>query len=509
MLHRRHLPLLAPSALGLPALRPARAETAARIALLHLNDFHSRHEPIAATTAACRPAEACFGGSARIAGALRAAREEAAAEGRATLTLEAGDAFLGSLFFTHHRGLAEAAAQRGWGTQAFALGNHEFDLGPGVLAAYAAAVDFPILAANLATAAEPDLARRIRPWAEFRLGGARVAVLGLVTTDTPGISSPGPNLRFTDPAEATARAIREARRDGPATVVVLSHLGIGADRRLAAEVPGVDVIVGGHSHTLLAGPAHPTVLEGRDRPVRMVQAGAFGRWAGRLDLDLRADGAVNAHGGAIRELGADTPEDPAMREVVARLAAPLQALRRQAVGHLPAALPNLSCGAGPCELGRLVAEAMRQAAGAEIGWQNGGGLRAGLPGGVVTLEDVLTTLPFANTLARITLRGGDLLAALENGVSRLPQPSGRFPQTAGLRFAVEAARPAGQRVTSAEVEEAPGDWRPLDPARAYSIATNSFLRRGGDGYAAFAQRVLESRDDGPLIEDALIAWLRR
>jgi 5'-nucleotidase len=504
MLLRRHLPLLA-----LPALRPARAQAAARVALLHLNDFHSRHEPIAPTTAACRAGESCFGGSARIAAGLRALREAAMAEGRAHLTLEAGDAFLGSLFFTHHRGLAEAAVQRAWGTQAFALGNHEFDLGPATLAAYAAAVDFPILAANLMTAAEPDLARRIRPWAEFRAGGARIAVIGLITPDTPGISSPGPNLRFTDPAEAALRAIREARRDGPATVVLLSHLGIGADRRLAAEVPGVDVIVGGHSHTLLSGPQHPTLLDGPDRSVRMVQAGAHGRWLGRLDLDLAADGSVVAHGGAIHELGADAPVDAAVRDIVARFAAPLEAVRRQVVGRLPAALTNLSCGAGPCELGTLVAEGLRQAAGTEIGWQNAGGIRAGLPGGTVTLEDVLTTLPFANSLSRLTLRGAEVLAALENGVSRAPAPTGRFPQTAGLRFAFDATRPPGSRVTSAEVEASFGDWRPLDPDRAYSIATNSFLARGGDGYAMFAANAAGNPDTSVLIEDTLVALLRR
>jgi 5'-nucleotidase len=297
----------------------------------------------------------------------------------------------------------------------------------------------------------------------------------------------------------------EARREGPATVVLLSHLGVGADRRLAAQVAGVDVILGGHSHSLIAPPAQ---VDGPDRPVLIAQAGAHGRWLGRLDLDLAADGRVAALQPAMRELDGGLAEDAVVAQLVAQLAAPLEALRREVVGRLPAALSNQGCGSGACALGTLVAEAMRRATGAEIGWQNGGGLRAGLPGGEVTMGDLLSTLPFGNTVARVTLRGEALRAALENGLSRLPGPSGRFPQLAGLRFTADPARALGERALAIEVEEAPGEWRPLDPARAYRVATNNFLRRGGDGYAAFAEQALEATDDGPLLEDAVRALLR-
>lgn len=507
MLRRRSLPVL----LAAPALGPARAQVATRMTLLHLNDFHSRHEPIAATAAVCRAVsegggETCFGGSARMATAIAEAREAARADGRAALLLEAGDAFLGSLFFTQHEGQAEALVQRAWGVQGFALGNHEFDLGPEVLARYIASVPFPVLSANLDATAEPALAGKVMPTIAFRREAMRVVVVGLTTPDTPGISSPGPHLRFTDPMEAANRAVWEARREGPAMVVVLSHLGLAEDRRLAAEVAGVDVILGGHSHLLVAP---PVVVEGPDRPVTIVQAGAFGRWLGRLDLDLAADGRVMLAQQQMRELTAGIAEDAAVAALVAQLAAPLEALRRRVVGRLPAALSNAPCGSAPCEIGMLVAEAMRAATGAEIGWQNGGGVRAGLPAGEVTMNDVLSALPFGNTTARMTLRGATLLEALENGLSRLPQPAGRFPQTAGLRFTADAARPVGHRVVSAEVREADGTWRPLEPGRAYQVATNNFLRRGGDGYSVFAQAALEARDDGPALDDLVARALAR
>lgn len=498
---RRSL-LRALPALAAPAAARAQ-EAAARVALLHLNDFHSRHDPIATTNAACRPAEPCFGGSPRMATAIREAREAARADGRAPLLLDSGDEFLGSLFFTAHEGVAEARMQRLWGVQAMALGNHEFDLGPAALARYLDAVEFPVLAANVEATEEPALAGRLRPTATFRSGPARLVLAGLVTTDTPNISSPGPQLRFTDPAEAASRAVWEARREGPATVVVLSHLGLAADRRLARAVPGLDVILGGHSHTLVAP---PVVEPGPDRPVVIAQAGAFGRWLGRMDLDLGADGRVLAHAGAMRELDATLPEDPEAALLVAELARPLEALRRRVAFRLPAALSNVGCGAAPCALGATVAEAMRRQARAEIGWHNAGGLRAGLPAGEVTMGDVLATLPFGNTVTRLVLRGAAILEALENGAARLPAPTGRFPQLAGLRFDADPARPPGRRILSAEVQEADGTWRKLDPERAYSLATNNFLARGGDGYAAFT-RALEATPDGPPVEDALRALL--
>lgn len=490
--------------LAAPAvILPARAQGAARVALLHLNDFHSRHEPITAAAALCRPGQPCLGGAPRMLAAIRQAREAARAEGRAPLLLDGGDEFLGSLFFSHHEGLAEARTQRLWGVQAMVLGNHEFDLGPAGLARYLDAVEFPVLAANVQATEEPLLAGRLRPTASFRSGAARLVVAGLVTPDTPRISSPGPNLRFTDPAEAANRAVWEARREGAATVVILSHLGIAADRRLAREVAGLDVILGGHSHSLVAP---PEVIGGPDRPVLMAQAGAFGRWLGRLDLDLGEDGRVVHHAQHMRELTMEVPEDPEGAALLAELAAPLDALRRRSVFTLPAPLPADGCGTAPCALGEAVAEAMRQAMRAEIGWQNAGGLRAGLLEGAVSWGDVMTTLPFSNTVVRLNLRGGAVLEALEHALRRLPAPSGGFPQLSGLRARWDASRPPGQRVLGAEVRGADGAWRPLEPERAYAVATNDFLRRGGDGYEAFHQP-LEALEDGPPMEDAVIRAL--
>jgi 5'-nucleotidase len=501
--------LLIGAVLSAPMLRPAPAQAARRIRIVHTNDFHSRHDPVArATGSGCRANEACLGGSARLAGGVAAARAEAAAAGRAVVAVDAGDQFMGSLFYTQHRGAAERAVMQAWGCEAMVLGNHEFDNGPEVLARFADGAPFTILGANIDARDEPLLAGRIRPWFETVRDGARIAFLGVITPETPQLSSPGRNIRFTDPAEAATRAIAGIRASGPATIVLLSHLGLGADRRIAQQVAGIDAIIGGHSHTLLAaepdadGPS-PTLVDGRDRTVRIFQTGAYGRFLGQVDLDLAADGRIAAQGGSPIPLGPAIAEDARVAALVADLARPLEETRRRPVGRLPAALPNAECRRGECALGNLVAEAMLAAIpGAEAAITNGGGLRAGLPEGVVTLGDVLTVLPFGNTVAVMGLRGADLLAALEHGLSQGAGTAGRFPQVAGIRFAWDPTAPPGSRVRGLEVAQG-GRFAPVDPGRVYRVVTNDFMRKGGDGYVMFRDRALDPYDTGPVLDEVL------
>ena len=495
-------------ALGaLPMSRLAQGEVAHRLTIVHLNDFHSRHEPVDARSLGCTATgPACYGGSPRLATAIAAVRAAARAQGRDPILLDSGDQFQGSLFFTALHGAVELAVMHQLGAEAMAVGNHEFDRGPATLAAFIRQARFPVLSANIDASADPDLAGLIQPWAMFDRAGLRIGVVGATIEDTVNLSSPGPAVRFLDAGAAVARAAAEARAAGAQLVLVLSHLGIERDRQLAGTVPGAPVWLGGHSHTLLSNAEpgallpHPVVQHGPAGPALIVQAACFGRYLGRLDLDLAPDGTVLAWGGDCLHIGLDTAEDPAVAAIVAGYAAPLQAMRARVVGTLAAPVDFVECRVEECALGDLVAETMLAGAhGAEVALVNAGGLRTGLRAGDVTFGDVLAVMPFGNTLATLTLSGADLRAALEHGVAQLGR--GGFPQVAGVRLTFDPMRPEGDRITSVLVRGPGGAFAPLDPARPYRVATNDFVRKGGDGYDVLRDRGHDVYDTGPIVAD--------
>ena len=527
----------------LPLARRAQTQTpqsqpAHRLTILHVNDFHSRHDPVDSRNLTCSNGEACFGSSPRLAAAIREQRAAAEQDGRTVILLDAGDQFQGSLFYTAHHGQAELAVQHAVGTDAMTLGNHEFDNGPETLARYAAAARFPILSANIDATNEPALAPHLKPWTILNRGALKIGIVGLTTQEARTSSSPGPNIRFDEPGPALATAAAAARNAGATIILVLSHLGLPMDRRL--DVPGIAAIIGGHTHTLLsntepaaAGP-HPTIS--RHGPL-IVQAGCYGRYLGRLDLELAPDGAVIAYGGAVRRIGQDLTPDPEVAAIVASFAAPLEALRRKPVATLPEPLDVALCRIAQCPLGTLAAQALRSAIhdvehhpterdhpsdkdarqnktlerdptgtansdssdhALAIGLMNAGGLRVGLPAGTITLGQVLDAMPFGNTLATTTISGETLRAAALHGLTMTGR--GGYAQWAGLRI-----QPT---LSFIEVQAQDGTWSPLDPAKQYLLATNNFLRTGGDGYTMLKDGI-DPYDTGPsiadLVADALAA----
>lgn len=490
MIARRHL--LATAALAATSgwVRLSDAEPARLLSVLHQNDLHSRHDPDAQGA----------GGSARIASLFARERQAARAEGRVTITIDAGDQFVGSLYYAHWRGEAELEVMRAIGFDAMALGNHEFDHGPETIGRFARAAPFPVLAANLDASAEPALAGHVRASTRIERDGIRLGIVGLTLPETPGISSPGPNLRFGAALPALEAETARLRAGGAGTVIALTHIGLAADRRLVRGSRGLDLVVGGHSHTLLAnglpGAAAPTPVVEHDadgRAVPIVQVGAYGRCMGRIDLALDAGGrAASFRADAYQALPA-TPPDPALAPVLARLEAPIAAMRAHVLAEAQGAFLTGGCRIGECALGNLVADAMLDTArrhGAVAAITNAGGLRAPLNRGPVTLGDVIAVLPFGNTLSVLTLSGAELRAVLEHGVS-LPADaggSGRFPQIAGLVVRFDPQRPAGSRIVHAALRSPDGTESAIRDDADYRIATNSFLRAGGDGYVVLRDR---------------------
>jgi len=467
-------------ALLLCLLAPA-LTAAETLTILHVNDFHGALEPT--RTAAGRPEE---GGAARLAALVKSERTPA------TLFLAAGDLMQGTNLSNLFNGKPVIECFNLMGLDASALGNHEFDNGLAVLAERAAEARFPFLAANIGGAG---------PWkpAEIRrVGSLRVALFGLSAEETPVATHPRnvAGLTFDDAVEAARRMVAGLRPQAD-LIVALTHLGIEEDEKLAAAVPGIDVIVGGHTHTKLEQPE----LVGT---TLILQAFERGVVLGRLDLEI-AQGKIASDRYRLIPVTAAAGEDPEVAAVVAGYSAKLGERMSERIGEAAADLEGAKDAMRTREtnLGSLVADVMREAAGADVALVNGGTIRAGIPAGPVTVGTIYDALPFDNWLMSFALTGRELREALETGVSRVEVRDGGFPQISGMAFTFDSQAPAGKRVVSVTVGDAP-----LDESRRYVLATHDFLAAGGNGYTVFAGHDPVYNDSGRWLRDVLAQWWR-
>ena len=490
--------------------------------VLHFNDFHSRLDPINASDSTCSDADEaegkCFGGAARLKTAIDTLRGEIEARGEPVLVVIAGDVFQGSLFFNTYSGLAEAEVLNTMGIDAMVYGNHEFDLGPEPLAAFIEKAEFPVISGSVDVSADNRLAGLSEEYLVFDLGGEQVAVIGATTADTPEIASPGPTVTFRDPAEYLTAKVAELEAQGIDKIILVGHLGSMLDLELAGAVPGLDLVVGGHTNTLFSNTAesathpYPELVTGPDgSQVPVVQAGGHSRYLGHIALTFDDAGKVTAATGDSLLLDASVTPDPEVLARIDTLRGPIEESMGEIVAQIAADIDGSreTCRAMECEMGNLVADAMLdrvKGQGVTIALQNGGGLRASIEGGEVSKGDIIAVLPFQNTLATFQITGAGILESLENGVSAVEEGAGRFPQVAGMKFTWDPAAEPGARITEALTEEG-GDWVPIDPEKVYSVVTNDFVRRGGDGYVTLRDEATEVYDYGPGLELVLIDYL--
>lgn len=490
--------------------------------ILHINDLHSRIEAINKYDSTCTAEEdgknECFGGIARVKTAIDNARKALTDAKANVLVLDAGDQFQGSLFYTTYKSQAVAEFMNGIGFDAMAVGNHEFDDGPEELAKFLDQVKFPIISGNTVAGADTPIANRIKDYVVKEIGGEKVAVVSVLATDTGETSSPGKGVFFEDEITYLKSVIPTIEAEGVNKIILLSHVGYKRDQEIAAAVDGIDVIVGGHSHTLLsstddkaAGPYPTLVKNPAGVEVPIVQAYAYSKYLGELKVVFDDAGKVKAASGAPLLLDAAVTPHTGFAARVKELGAPIEELKKKEVAETADTIDGSreTCRTQECTMGNLVADAILdrvKAQGIAIAIQNGGGLRASIDKGVVTMGEVLTVLPFQNSLATFQLKGSDVILALENGLSGIEDGAGRFPQVSGLKYTFDRSKPAGSRVVSAEVKEGE-TFVPLDPAKTYGVVSNNYMRAGGDGYSVFATAGQNAYDFGPNLELVVADYL--
>ena len=438
------------------------------------------------------------GGFARLSSAIKA--ERAANEN--VVVLHAGDSISPSLLSGIDQGAHIVELLDAVGIDVLVPGNHEFDFGPDVFRARMGELGVPKLAANLR---EPGGAE-IEGFADtltLEFGPVTIGVVGLTSDDAQEKSSPG-DLEFADLVETLERQGDMLREGGADAVVALAHASMAEDRELIAS-GAADIVFSGDDHIL-------TMYY--DGDVVMVEAREQAEYLPVVEVTFTVEGE-----GAEREVDtdmsfrvidtADHEPDPEIQAMLDGYEAQLDEELNVEIGTATTALDSRRASVRSAEtaMGNLIADAMREAAGADIAITNGGGIRGDkeYPAGTkLTRRDVLSELPFGNKTVSYELTGAQVRALLENGYSAIEERAGKFAHVSGLTVEVDTTAPAGSRVTSVMVGDAP-----LDDAATYTVATNDFMGRGGDGYEAFTEgKAIIDATTGNLMANDVMAYVR-
>jgi 2',3'-cyclic-nucleotide 2'-phosphodiesterase (5'-nucleotidase family)/predicted extracellular nuclease len=451
-----------------------------------------------------------------------------------TLLLDAGDVFSGTLYFNLFNGQADLRFMNLAGYDAMTFGNHEFDKGPSVLADFIKKAEFPFVSSNIDFTNDPSLSGLYRneigkpgekaaiyPAIIKEVNGQKIGIFGLTTPDTVALSSPGDHIVFRNQVASANATVEMLAGEGVNKIIAVSHLGHTVDLELANAVQGIDIIVGGHSHTKLSA---PVVVNDQAEPTLIVQTGEYNQSLGELDATFNEEGVLQSWEGSLLNLdqkdasGAYVyPDDPEAAAILSEYSPQLDDFKRTVVGRTDVLLDGERGNVRKQEtnLGNLMTDGMLakvksivQADDVKgyVAIQNGGGIRASLPQGDITLGGLLTMMPFGNNLTALKMTGKEITAALENGVSGVESGEGRFPQVSGLRFYYDSTKPGekidsttgqvtqvGERIQRVQIKNADGSYSDIDPNAYYIVATNSFMADGGDFYRSMKAAKADKR----------------
>src|ERR1700752_1524521 len=393
------------------------------------------------------------------------------------LFMMAGDTISPSVESITYKGAQMIEAWNAIGLDYATFGNHEFDFGPDVLQERIKESKFPWIAANVIDTRTGQPFGDAKRYVVREFGGVKVGLFGLVLPETKITSKPGPNVEFRNPCDTAKEVVSELHAQGVEVVIALTHLSMREDKEVA-RCAGVNVIIGGHEHTLLE--SHAGIA-----PIFKMTSDA--RELGQIDLNISpATGELESIDWKVIPVNSTTKEAPEFAAIYKKYSGLLAELAKPS-GQTTVALDARSAENRTREtnVGNFITDAFRKSTAADVGFMNGGSVRADsiIGPGKLTQRDLLSILPFKNKLVKIEVTGATLRAALEHGVSRSAEDSqpGGFPQVSGIKFSFDASRPPGYRLVDVQVNNLP-----LDDAKKYTLTTTTFIALdGGDGYSMF------------------------
>ncbi|NME07616.1 5'-nucleotidase C-terminal domain-containing protein [Psychrobacillus sp. BL-248-WT-3] len=474
-------------------------DTNFKLSIMHTNDTHAQLDNVAKRVTAVK---------------------DFRKEKPSALLIDAGDVFSGTLYFNEFQGQADLEFMNLMKYDVMTLGNHEFDLGSSseghkALAEFIKKSKFPIVSSNVDFSEDVNLQGlfNVKVTSSAKDGqiysgiikvvnGQKIGLFGLTTQETKDISSPE-KVAFTDYIKAAETMVAEFKKQGVNKVIAVTHLGYDDnpaydnDLELAARVSGIDIIVGGHSHTKLEAP----VVVNKDKngkakdPTVIVQAYQYSEFLGTLDVEFDKNGKVVKNAGKLISVNEKT-EDAEAKKMLEKYSNKIKEIKEMETGATAVkALENpratadnpASVRSNETPLGNLITDGMLNKARVYnkdviMAFQNGGGIRAAINQGPITVGEVISVLPFGNTLATMKLSGAEIKAAFEISFKESPKENGGFLHVSGAKVVYDSTKPVGQRVVSIQYKDAAGKYVPLENEQEYMIATNAFTAKGGDGY---------------------------
>ncbi|MDI9494715.1 MAG: 5'-nucleotidase C-terminal domain-containing protein [Bacillota bacterium] len=446
------------------------AETV-KITIIHTNDTHSRLEGSDSVI-----------GFAKIATLIKEAKEA----NPNTLVLDAGDTLHGMPIVNISKGENAIKVLEAAGYNYMTLGNHDFNYGQERLLELKDMSKVGMLSANIVDENGDYL---FTPYAIEEVGGVKVGIFGLSTPDTVIVTHPKnvEGLTFKDPIEVSKEMVKELE-DKADVIIALAHLGLDesstiTSKALAQGVEGIDLIIDGHSHTILeAGQLENDTL--------IVQTKNYGENLGYVDIEV-LNGEVTGISARLLPVAdtADVVPDPDLAAYIESINPKNDPAFQVVVASTDVYLDGVRENVRTKEtnLGNLSADAARTATGADVAFVNGGGIREDVPVGDITKGKIAAIFPFGNLIVVKKITGQDLKAMLEWSVSDYPAAKGAFLQVSGLEFSFDPAKEVGSKVVEVKV-----GGEPLDLTKEYTVAVNDFMADGGDGYEMLADYKVEA-----------------
>lgn len=442
---------------------PSFAATETKITIVHTNDTHGNVKDDGSSVI----------GFAKLAGYVQELKKN-----NNVLVVDGGDMFQGLPFANLENGKSVINIVNQVGYDAMTVGNHEFDFGSDNMMEIHSAINFPMISANILKdgkqAFEGSMIKEV--------GGIKIGIFGISTPETAFKTHPDNvvGYEFTDIIESSKTEVAKLKADGAQVIVMLGHLGLYegdyTSDLVAQAVEGIDIIVDGHSHTKLTEGlmVNDTLIVSAETALKSV---------GIVELTV-VDGKVTEKTASLltyKDFADVTPVQSIVDEIATVEAAQAPILG-EVIGKTAVELVGTRgvVRTGESNLGQLATDAMIELTGADMAITNGGGIRASIAAGDITMKDMVTVFPFGNTVMVKEITGKDIVAALEHGTSDYPNEKGAFPHVAGITFTLNGFAPAGERITDVKIG---GQKIELD--KTYEVATNDFMATGGDGYTMF------------------------